>query len=98
MKPIPPDVMLVKESRCLECGALMNAIGTADPNKPASIDPETFALCVCIKCGAVMTLAPDLTLRGMTEEEMDGLLRDDESMNELARMVRNVHLFRISQS
>lgn len=87
--PHGKDVVRTKECNCLNCGAKLDALGTADRTVEAK--PEPGNLAVCIKCGAVMMLAEDLTLRGMTSQEMDDVTADHEFMNELATMVRKVH-------
>lgn len=90
---VRPDVMRTPECKCLECGALFTALGTADESvKAEPPGPGEFGITVCIKCGAVMALNPDLTVRPFTEAEMDGLIQDVATMDLLARMVRGVHL------
>jgi hypothetical protein len=42
----------------------------------------------CIRCGAVMTYDERGALRGFTDEEIDGLASDTETMAELAKLVR----------
>jgi hypothetical protein len=91
-----PDVVRTPESRCLECHARLDALGTADPNVPAQ--PSPGDLTVCITSGAVMMLADNLTPRGMTDEEIAELTADRETMDDLARLVRRVHLLRHSKS
>ena len=78
------------QSKCLQCGYLMNAAGSTDgrPIEP----PEPGNLAVCLRCGAVMMYADDLTVRGMTVEEMDDLTNDREAMNGLARLVKRIQL------
>lgn len=85
-----PSVTIVKESKCLACGRKVNAVG----NPEDLTRPVPGSLIVCMKCGAVMMLADDLTLRGMTDAEMDELMGDRETMDDLARLVKKVHLFR----
>jgi hypothetical protein len=86
-----PGIVKFKESPCLECGAKLNAAGS--PEHRGAL-PNPGELLICIKCGAVMMFADDLTPRGMTEAEMDALTADAETMDELARTVARVHLFR----
>ena len=76
------------ESRCLNCGHKFNAAGSIDADQA----PEPGNICLCIKCGAVMLYAEDLTVRGMTREEMDDLSNDAEAMNFLARQVRKIYM------
>jgi hypothetical protein len=75
-------------SRCLNCGHKFNAAGGIN----AEDAPEPGNICLCIACGAVMLYAEDLTVRGMTREEMDDLSNDAETMNFLARQVRSIHM------
>lgn len=86
-----PGILKFQASKCLECGARMNAAGA--PEHFGEL-PKPGELCVCSKCGAVMKFSDDLTPRGMTEEEMAELIADTETMNELAGHVARVHLFR----
>lgn len=81
--------MKVSESRCLSCGAHLDALGTG--NRAVEAKPEPGDAAVCIKCGAVMMLDEQLRLRGMTQEEMDELKANRAWMNEIARMVHRVH-------
>lgn len=83
------DVALVPESRCLNCGHAMNAVGTADLNDIALPSPGDVT--VCIRCGAVMMLDENLRLRGMSDAEMDELVADTEWMGQIAKMVRAIH-------
>jgi hypothetical protein len=88
-----PDGSAVRVAphHCLECGAHLDALGTSDGS--AYQEPEPGAPVVCIRCGAVMAWAAG-TLRGFTDAEMDELIADGETMNEIARTVRSVHLIR----
>lgn len=85
------DVMKVPESNCLNCGALMSALGTGDRAVEARPEPGDANVAVCINCGAVMMLDEQLRLRGMTEEEMNELTSDRAFMDQVARMVHRVH-------
>lgn len=69
----------------------MNAAGAADG--PGEL-PRPGDLNICYRCGAVMLFSDDLTPRGMTEQEINELTEDTETMNELARQVSRVHLLR----
>lgn len=86
-----PGIAKFQDSKCLECGARLNAAGSPGPGE---LLPEPGDYCVCYKCGAVMKFSSDLTPRGMTEAEMDELTADAETMDELARQVARVHLVR----
>lgn len=86
-----PNIAKIPESLCLKCGYRLNASATADGSQGL---PDPGDLMVCLKCGAVMVHADDLSPRGMTDEEMDQLQSDTEAMNELAKAVKNVYLVR----
>ena len=87
-----PDIARVPESVCLNCGAPMNMLGTADVEVEAK--PEPGHVAVCIKCGGVMKLDQDLRLRGMSAQEMDELVADREWMDQIAKVVRKVYFVR----
>jgi hypothetical protein len=84
-----PGVTRTPEGRCLNCGYKINTSGTADASDGA---PTEGCLLVCLKCGAVMMYDRDLKPRGMTDAEMDELTADQEAMDDLARIVKRVHL------
>jgi hypothetical protein len=86
-----PGIAKLPPAKCLECNQPLNAAGSFE--HPGEL-PKPGDLYVCGKCGAVMLYADDLTPRGMTEPEMQELIEDTETMNELARSVARVHLFR----
>lgn len=86
-----PDYRPIPECNCLKCGKKMNASGSTDGSPHL---PEPGDLVLCIKCGAVMKHADDMTLRGMTEQEMDELVADTETMDELAKNVQRIHIMR----
>jgi hypothetical protein len=90
----PPriDRLRVPESRCLNCHALMNSLGTGRRDVEASPSPGDVA--VCIECGCVMKLDDRLRLRGMSEEEMDELTADREWMDRIASMVGKIHFLK----
>jgi DNA-directed RNA polymerase subunit RPC12/RpoP len=94
MSSLPPDAMRVAEARCLECGHTFNAIGTGDGRVP---DPQPGDPVACIDCGAVMTFE-DGKLRGFTEAEAYDLIADRKTLDDLARLVRNIHLLRAGQN
>lgn len=86
-----PDIRKLPECHCLQCGHKMNASGSVD----GSLDlPEPGDLVLCLKCGAVMKHADDMSVRGMTEQEMDELIADTETMDELAKNVQRIHIMR----
>jgi hypothetical protein len=86
------DRVRMPVSRCLNCKAVMNALGTGDRRVAAEPSPGDIAL--CIKCGAVMKLDDQLRLRGMSDEEMDELTRDREWMDQIARMVQKIQFLK----
>ena len=88
-----PGVAKIPLCRCLACGHEIDASGALDGSNEL---PEPGSIVVCIRCGAVMMHAQDMTLRGMTDEEMDEVTADKELMNNLAKNVRKVHLLRHS--
>ena len=88
------DVARVPESRCLDCGALMNRVGTADRDMKA--DPHPGDIAICIRCGAVMMLDNHLRLRGMTDEEMNQLFANHELMLDIAGKVHRIHFIKHS--
>jgi uncharacterized protein with PIN domain len=77
------------ECRCLNCNKKLNKAGSTQSEDSV---PSPGNLVLCIGCGAVMMFAEDLTLRGMTREEMDDLCNDDEAMHFLARQVHKIHM------
>lgn len=87
-----PDIARVPESRCLDCGKTLDALGTGD--KALAARPEPGDVTVCIRCGAVMKLDEKLRLRGLTDAEMDELVNSRETMQELAKVVRAIHVVR----
>jgi hypothetical protein len=80
---------------CLACGHRLNA-GAAPDDSGALPGPND--LTVCLQCGAVMKYAADMTLRGMSDEEMDELTNDADWMNEVARLVKRVHLIKAASN
>jgi hypothetical protein len=56
--------------------------------------PSEGDLTVCIRCGAVMMFASDLTVRGMTDAEIDAISSNTECMKDLARLVQGLHFVR----
>lgn len=84
------DVTPIPISACLQCGKRLNALGALE----GEAQPDPGSLIVCIHCGAVMMCADDLTPRGMTDAEMDEVTKDAETMNDLAKYVKRIHLLR----
>ena len=78
------DTIRVPETRCLECGRTLDAVGTLDGTRP---DPQPGEPIACLRCGAAMTMENG-ALRGFTDEEMEEL---KEVMDDLARVVRGIH-------
>jgi hypothetical protein len=74
------------ECNCLHCGYTLDATGPTSNEEQSPLSPGDLVL--CIRCGAVMMFADDLTVRGMSTEEMDKLCSDRETMNHLARQVK----------
>lgn len=88
------DVKRIPATKCLECGHGLNSIGAIiDERGPQPGDPIA-----CIRCGAAMTIGEDGKLRGFTKTEMDELLADTEAMNDLAQMVKKIHLLKHAQN
>lgn len=83
----------IPECKCLQCGAKMNASGSVDGN--AEDMPEPGSVVLCIRCGGVMKHADDMSLRGMSEEEMDELTADKEWMDLIARTVQKIHFVKL---
>jgi hypothetical protein len=88
------DVIRVPETRCLECGCKLDAIGTMDGTRP---DPRPGEPVACVRCGAVATFENG-RIRGFTDKEVEDLLCDEAVMNELAHLTRAVHLIRHMQN
>lgn len=85
------DYRKIPECHCLHCGHKMNASGSTDGS---GVLPQPGDLVLCIRCGAVMKHADDMTLRGMSDAEMDELQADTETMNDLAKYVQRIHIIR----
>ena len=83
------DYVRIPQSRCLNCGAPLNAMGTADLNEPALPSPGDAV--VCIRCGGVMMVGDDMRPRGMSDAEMDAMTADREWMNDIAKLVQSIH-------
>jgi hypothetical protein len=62
----------VPVSRCLDCGEKLDAAMDVEAdNKPMPGDAT-----ICIRCGHIMAFADDLTLRALTDEEMEQVAGD----------------------
>jgi len=94
--PLPQDVQRTPDCKCLRCGKAMDALGTGNPKIKADAKPGDVA--ACLKCGAVMLLTDNLTVLGMTDQEMDDLMANSETMNDIARMVQAIHMIRAEAS
>lgn len=82
------------EGRCLYCGA-ERAFGPGDPNDTAPPNPGDIV--VCIQCGGVMILDYGLALRAMTGAEMDRLLADHPTLDQVASAVRRIRSIKHSR-
>lgn len=89
-------VRKIPETHCLHCGYGMTAAATAEPGDDSLPGPGDVV--VCMKCGAVMKFADDMTVRGMSDAEMDELTSDREWMDNIAQVVWAVHFVRAVQS
>jgi hypothetical protein len=78
---------------CLGCGHKFDA--GANPDNDQDL-PGPGDVTVCLKCGAVMKYADDMTVRGMTDAEIDELTNDMEWMGQIARVVGRVNMVRHS--
>lgn len=89
-----PSFTPMTECNCLKCGRKVDTLG----NPEGAGRPKPGSLIVCIRCGAVMVLSEEWTLRGMTDAEIEELFADTETMDVLAQRVHQVHMIRHSQS
>jgi hypothetical protein len=78
------------QCRCLACGECFEALTGIDPNDR----PSEGDLIVCIRCGGVMATAHDLTVRGLSGEEIAKIQDDPQLTQYLAQCVRVVHFVR----
>lgn len=53
---------------------------------------------VCIRCGAVMVFDADRMLRGMTDAEIAELTANQPLMDEIGRVVRNIHFMHAARN
>lgn len=88
-----PGVAKLPKSACLQCGYRMDAASSADNSGalPRPGDPT-----VCIKCGAVMLFADDLSLRGLSDDEIQQFTADRELMAAIGRVVQAIHFMHAS--
>lgn len=84
----------VPETKCLECGHIVNAVGNASAGEPTP--PEPGDAIACIECGAVATIDASGALRPFTEEEAHALTSDPEWWAQIHSMVRRIHLLKHS--
>jgi hypothetical protein len=82
----------IPESHCLNCGRALTRI--SDLRSQAV--PVPGSLVVCIYCSSVMAVADDLSMRGMTDDEIDQLLADEETVGDLREMVARVRFAKAS--
>lgn len=76
-------------SHCLRCGNKLDAAssGEGDEELPAEGD-----LSLCIYCGHLATYKADLTLRLLSDAELDELMRDAEMADLVLNMRRAIHV------
>lgn len=85
----PAPYRRIEECICLDCGRQLDAIGSPD-NGPCR-EPRPGDPIACIRCGAVMTYEAG-HLRGFTDAEMKQLVADTETMDELAHLIKGIHI------
>lgn len=68
------------------CGKPLNAATEAGPDETP---PNPGDLSMCFYCGYLHTFADDLTLRELTEAELDEFMRDPELTGIVQRMRRH---------
>jgi hypothetical protein len=70
----------VPESHCLNCGTQLDAVSqVAEKGEPLHAERPTETelwFTVCIKCGHLMAVTPELQLRELTDAEQIGLAGD----------------------
>jgi len=67
---------LVAPSPCPGCGEILN--GASFVGEGADASPNPGDITVCIGCGEIIAFADDLTLRGLTDEEMIEIAADPD--------------------
>jgi len=75
-------------ARCLECG---QPVGFATGYDEVAA-PTPGEVAPCVHCGAVMMFDRDLTVRGLTREEMDDVANNRELMTRLMRQASGIHM------
>jgi hypothetical protein len=80
-------------SKCLNCGAKLDAVSTSSGKPDAP--PTEGCLTVCLHCGAVMMLDAGLKVRGMTDAEIAELISDRQMMRHLARVSRAIRFVKM---
>jgi hypothetical protein len=86
-------VTRIQATRCPQCDARLSAVGDLEDGRgPQAGDPVA-----CLRCGAIMMFEAG-GVRGFTDAEAEELLSDHEAMDNLARLVRNIQLFRAVQN
>jgi DNA-directed RNA polymerase subunit N (RpoN/RPB10) len=88
----PGVVRTPHEQRCIECGHVIDALGTIDGDDEQPSPNESLA--VCISCGAVHMIGDGFEVRALTPEERSRLANDTEQMRELRAAQRRVHFAR----
>jgi hypothetical protein len=72
--------MRVPEQYCLNCGELTDALSQVakpgDPRHSERPNENEHWFTVCINCGHLMAVTPDLTLRELTDAELLGMAGD----------------------
>jgi len=76
-------------SHCLRCGYEVDSASTPEG---AAVSLTPGSLSVCLRCGAVAKFGEDLTIVPMTEQEVDALRADRDTMAYLERIVRMIHV------
>lgn len=71
-------------SQCVYCGTDLNKHRV--PGMPASPRPEEGDYCMCMYCGAIQRYDANLQLRGLTMEEIQGILANKEYMRHLSEL------------
>lgn len=89
----PLQAIRIEETKCLACGHTINRVGCFDDE--AQLPPEPGDLVLCIRCGAIMALADDKhSVRPLEEEEIEELVADPDTIQELSEKVARIHFVR----
>jgi hypothetical protein len=91
MKQHEPGTYKTPESKCLNCGKVMDRASNPDGDHGP---PEEGCLTLCIRCGAVMAFDRNLGLRGLTDQEIDEITSDPDYMLHLGKMARAIQFIR----